>query len=53
MRIALGTKVEIKQTGRGRGQLVIHFRGNDEFERLTQLLLDSGEPDGEITSFAG
>jgi len=51
MRIGLGTKVDIKQNGRGRGQLVIHFRGNNEFERLTQLLLHSG--DEEIQSFAG
>ena len=47
IRIALGTKVEIKQTGRGRGQLVIHFRGNDEFERLTGILLDQSEDDDE------
>lgn len=51
IRIALGTKVDIKQTGRGRGQLVIHFRGHDEFERLTELLLDLG--DDEVKSFAG
>lgn len=51
IRIALGTKVDIKQTGRGRGQLVIQFRGNDEFERLTELLLDSGPDD--VKSFAG
>ena len=51
IRIALGTKVDIKQTGRGRGQLVIQFRGNDEFERLTALLLENGE-DG-VKSFAG
>ena len=54
LRIALGTKVEIKQTGRGRGKIVIQFRGNDEFERLTALLLEeSGGADGEIRSFAG
>ena len=50
IRIVLGTKVDIKQTGRGRGQLVIQFRGNDEFERLTELLLDCGEDD--VKSFA-
>ena len=53
IRIALGTKVEIKQTGRGRGQLVIQFRGNEEFERLTKLLLEATEESGEIRSFAG
>lgn len=51
LRIALGTKVDIKQTGRGRGQLVIQFRGNDEFERLTNLLLENGSDD--LQSFAG
>ena len=50
IRIVLETKVDIKQTGRGRGQLVIQFRGNDEFERLTELLLDCGEDD--VKSFA-
>ena len=51
IRIALGTKVDIKQTGRGRGQLVIQFRGNDEFERLTELLLECSQENAE--SFAG
>lgn len=51
IRIALGTKVDIKQSGRGRGQFVIHFRGNDEFERLTQLLVESGNDD--VKAFAG
>lgn len=34
LRIALGTKVEIKQAARGRGRLIIHFANADEFERL-------------------
>ena len=34
LRIALGTKVEIKQAERGRGRLIIHFANADEFERL-------------------
>ena len=34
LRIAFGTKVEIKQTARGRGRLIIHFANVDEFERL-------------------
>lgn len=51
LRIAIGTKVEIKQSGRGRGQLVIHFRGNDEFERLTKLILSAASDD--VKSFAG
>jgi ParB family chromosome partitioning protein len=39
LRIALGTKVDIKETSRGRGQFVIHFRGLEEFERLQRLML--------------
>jgi len=34
LRIELGTKVEIKQTARGRGRLIVHFANADEFERL-------------------
>lgn len=43
LRIALGTKVEIKQTARGAGRVVVHFANLDEFERLRELLLDAGE----------
>jgi ParB family transcriptional regulator, chromosome partitioning protein len=32
--MALGTKVEIRQTRSGRGRLVIHFTDHDEFERI-------------------
>lgn len=39
LRMALGTKVDIRQSSSGRGQIVIQFNGNDEFERLRQLLL--------------
>jgi ParB family chromosome partitioning protein len=51
LRIALGTKIDIRTGNRGRGQIVIHFRGNDEFERLSSLLLEAG-PDG-LQRFAG
>ena len=33
-RQALGTKVDLRQTNRGRGRIVIHFASHDEFERL-------------------
>lgn len=36
LRIALGTKVEIKQTARGRGRMIIHFANADEFERIRE-----------------
>jgi ParB family chromosome partitioning protein len=50
LRIELGTKVEIRESTRSRGQIVIHFRNGDEFERLTQLI----RPDDEnsLKSFA-
>ncbi len=35
-RAALGMKVKLVQTARGRGRLVIHFRNHDEFNRLHQ-----------------
>jgi ParB family chromosome partitioning protein len=41
LRIALGTKVEIKQTARGRGTVVIHFADGDDFDRLRDLLCDA------------
>ncbi len=35
---ALGTKVQIKQGSRQKGQIVIHFANPDEFERLRGIL---------------
>lgn len=34
LRSALGTKVELREGGKGRGKIVIHFNNHDEFERL-------------------
>jgi len=51
LRIALGTKVDIRQGSRGRGRIIIHFTGHDEFERIRDQLTDlSG---GEVQSQAG
>ncbi len=38
LRIALGTKVEIRQSKKGRGKIVVHFSDHDEFDRLRALL---------------
>ncbi len=38
LRLALGTRVELRQTAKGRGRITIHFHGHDEFERLRNLL---------------
>jgi len=40
LRIVLGTKVEIKQTARGRGRFIIHFANAEEFERLQSRFND-------------
>ncbi len=45
LRMALGTKVEIRESGKGRGKIVVHFSGHDEFERLRTLLCDAGGAD--------
>jgi ParB family chromosome partitioning protein len=34
LRAALGVKVDLKQTGRGAGRIVIHFKSHEEFARL-------------------
>jgi ParB family transcriptional regulator, chromosome partitioning protein len=40
-RHALGTKVEIRASSRGRGRIVIHFSNHDEFDRLRGQLTDA------------
>ncbi|HEX6961360.1 MAG TPA: ParB/RepB/Spo0J family partition protein [Lacipirellula sp.] len=35
---ALGTKVEIKQSAKGRGRITVHFTSHEEFDRLRALL---------------
>lgn len=37
-RTALGTKVDVRQNIKGRGRIVIHFSGPEEFERLHDWL---------------
>lgn len=43
-RAALGTKVELRQGSRGKGKIVIHFKTNQEFERLRDYLAGSQQP---------
>lgn len=38
MRLALGTKTEIRQNASGRGKISISFSNNNEFERICQLI---------------
>jgi ParB family chromosome partitioning protein len=46
LRVALGTKVDLKQTAKGRGRVVIHFKNHEEFERIRAMLVD-GAPAGQ------
>jgi ParB family chromosome partitioning protein len=38
LRIALGTKIDIRQSKKGRGKIIVHFSDHDEFDRLRALL---------------
>ena len=38
LKMALGTRVDIRQSSRGRGKMVIHFANHAEFERIRSLL---------------
>ena len=42
LKLAMGSKVEIKSNAKGRGKLSIHFKNNEEFERIYDLLLAAG-----------
>lgn len=42
LRGAVGTKVEIRQAGKGRGKIILHFTDHDEFDRLFELLTSQG-----------
>jgi ParB family chromosome partitioning protein len=41
---ALGTKVDLTQTAKGRGRITIHFKSQDEFSRLRQALTANQVP---------
>lgn len=43
-RSSLGTKVQISQTAKGRGKIVIHFTNHDEFDRIRQHLSHGPQP---------
>ncbi len=43
LRMAVGSKIEIRQTRRGRGRIILHFANRDEFERIRQLLVAPGD----------
>lgn len=41
LRMSLGTRVEIRESSRGRGRIVIHFTGPEDFERIREALSDA------------
>jgi ParB family chromosome partitioning protein len=45
---ALGTKVDVSQTAKGRGRMTIHFASHDEFARLRQLLTAGATPRQQV-----
>lgn len=48
LRHALGTKVDIRQSARGRGRIVVHFKTHQEFERLLKQLGDPANEEPQI-----
>ncbi len=44
LRHQLGTKVEIRQTSKGKGKITIHFTSADEFDRIRAILADQSTP---------
>jgi len=45
-RAALGTKVQIRQSAKGSGKIIVHFTNAEEFERLRDYL--SGTDEGRM-----
>ncbi len=46
-RAALGTKVQISQTAKGRGKIVIHFANHSEFDRIRGHLTQNSLPQAQ------
>ncbi|MFH1264687.1 MAG: ParB/RepB/Spo0J family partition protein [Planctomycetota bacterium] len=45
LRSALGTKVNLTHNAKGKGKMVIHFAGHEEFERIRRYLLQQDRPE--------
>ncbi|MEM9660410.1 MAG: ParB/RepB/Spo0J family partition protein, partial [Planctomycetota bacterium] len=45
LRLAVGTKVDVKQSAKGKGRITIHFSSHEEFDRIRDLLVE-GASDG-------
>ena len=49
LRLALGTKVDLKQSAKGKGRITIHFKNHAEFDRLRAILSGEDESFKEAT----
>ena len=43
LRRSLGTKIDIRQSARGRGKIVVHFHSAEEFERIRDILVPASQ----------
>jgi ParB family chromosome partitioning protein len=41
LRLAIGAKVDVRQSSKGRGRIVIHFKNHEEFERVFAFLTET------------
>lgn len=48
LKSALGTKVEINASSRGKGKIVVHYSSREEFERLRQIFADETQRDSDV-----
>jgi ParB family chromosome partitioning protein len=48
LRTALGTKVDLSQTAKGRGKFTVHFKSHEEFARLRQLVTSATPPQQQV-----
>lgn len=49
LRLALGTKVDLKQSAKGKGRITLHFKNHTEFDRLRAILVGDQESFKEAT----
>jgi ParB family transcriptional regulator, chromosome partitioning protein len=48
LRSALGTKVDLNQTAKGKGKITIHFKNHEEFARLRQIMTAVSLPQQQV-----
>ena len=50
LRLALGTKVDLRQSAKGKGKITIHFANNEEFDRIRAILTGGNRPTAKSVS---